>query len=385
MAARLGRPAPRVFPIITISSVVVDPANGNIVYAATGDGDGNVTPTVGVYKSTDGGSTWQVTGLVFPINNGQFIQKLAIDPTNGANLYAATTDGIYYTRDAGAAWTKVRPDGGNGFLAFYDVKLKPGAPTTVYCVARGGRFFRSTDSGVTWQATTTGLPDPAGIGRAFLAVTPANPQAVFIVTGATNNMMEGIYRSTDSGASFAAIPSDGARADFGSAAFYNLVIAVSPTNANEIYIGGFTVSRTADAGVTWTKVTGSQVPFFPGQSIVHVDMHDIQFLNGAVYVASDGGLHRSMDNGENWTNLSPTLNVAQIYSFSGSKQNPNRIYLGEQDNGLNRFDGTKWEHADFGDYGRVVVDPTNDQIVYGTANFGFRNRPMASPPMRRSP
>jgi photosystem II stability/assembly factor-like uncharacterized protein len=355
-------------PLITISSVVVDPTNGNVVFAATGDADGFVTPSVGVYKSTDGGSTWSATGLSFPIIPQNFIRKLAIDPGNGANLYAATSDGIYYTRNAGANWTRVLP---TGLFDIHDVKLRPGNAATVYAVARGGRFLRSIDSGATWQAITSGLPDPNNISRAFLAVTAANSQAVFIMDGAVANTLDGIYRSTDGGNSFAPMPSDGAKAEFGSAAFYNMAIAVSPTSANEVYIGGFTVVRTPDGGATWLRVPGSQVPFFPGQTIVHVDIHDIQFLNGAVYVGSDGGLHRTTDGGTNWTNLSPTLNVGQIYSFSGSRQTPARIYVGEQDNGLNRFDGTKWEHTDAGDYGRVVVDPTNDQVVYGSANFAL--------------
>jgi photosystem II stability/assembly factor-like uncharacterized protein len=97
----------------------------------------------------------------------------------------------------------------------------------------------------------------------------------------------------------------------------------------------------------------------------------MEYINNAIYDGSDGGLHRSTDGGENWANLSPTLGVGQIYQISGSRQDPSLIFIGEQDNGFSRYMAGRWEHFNFGDFGRVAVDPSNDQVIYASANYGL--------------
>ncbi len=360
-------PRAQMLPVITISSLVVDPNDGNVVYAATGDADGRETPSIGVYKSTDGGATWAVTGLTYQLTDFRYIPKLAIDPTNGSNVYAGTTEGVYYTRNGGTNWTKVTPDGGN-FTVYRDIKLRPGSPATVYTVTDAGVFFRSVDSGVTWQAATAGLPDAASTMRAVLGVTAADPNIVYLLAASSTDL--GIYKSNDGGSTFAKIPSDSLKT-FATqqATFYDLVLAISPTNPSELMGGVVSVIRSTDGGATWFYTSSG--PNNTANPIVHVDQHDIEYINNAIYDCSDGGLHRSPDGGVSWANLSPTLGVGQIYQFGGSKQNPSLIYVGEQDNGFNRYNGTKWEHFNAGDFGRIAVDPTNDQVVYASANFAL--------------
>ena len=360
-------PRAQTLPVITISSLVVDPNNGNIVYAATGDADGRETPSIGVYKSTDGGATWAATGLTYQLTDFRYIPKLAIDPTNGSNVYAATTEGVYFTRNGGTNWTKVLPDGAN-FTVYRDIKLRPGSPATVYTVTDAGVFFRSVDSGVNWQAATAGLPDPATTQRAVLGVTAADSNIVFLLAASSTDL--GIYKSVDGGTTFARITSDSLKQFAANqATFYDLVLAVSPTNANELMGGVVSVFRSTDGGATWFYTSSG--PNADANPIVHVDQHCSEYINSAIFACSDGGLHRSPDGGVTWANLSPTLGVGQIYQFGGSKQNPSLIYVGEQDNGFNRYNGTKWEHFNAGDFGRIAVDPTNDQIVYASANFAL--------------
>jgi photosystem II stability/assembly factor-like uncharacterized protein len=360
-------PRAQTLPVITISSLVVDPNDGNVVYAATGDADGRETPSIGVYKSTDGGATWAVTGLTYQLTDFRYIPKLAIDPTNGSNVYAATTEGVFYTRDGGKNWTKVAPDGGN-FTVYRDVKFRPGSPATVYTVTDAGVFYRSVDSGVTWQAATAGLPDATSTMRAVLAVSAADANIVYLLAASSTDL--GIYKSFDGGTTFARITSDSLKGFAANqATFYDLVLAVSPANANELMGGVVSVIRSTDGGATWFYTSSG--PNATANPIVHVDQHCIEYINNAIYDCSDGGLHRSPDGGVSWANLSPTLGVGQIYQFGGSKQNSSLIYVGEQDNGFNRYNGTKWEHFNAGDFGRIAVDPTNDQIVYASANFGL--------------
>jgi photosystem II stability/assembly factor-like uncharacterized protein len=360
-------PRAQTLPVITISSLVVDPNDGNIVYAATGDADGRETPSIGVYKSIDGGATWAVTGLAYQLTDFRYIPKLAIDPANGSNVYAATTEGVYYTRNGGTNWTKVLPDGAN-FTIYRDIKLRPGTPATVYTVTDAGVFFRSVDSGLTWQAATAGLPDPATTRRAVLGVTAADANLVYLLAASATDL--GIFKSIDGGTTFARITSDSLKGfAAGQATFFDLVLAVSPTNANELMGGVVSVIRSTDGGATWFYTSSG--PNADANPIVHVDQHCSEYINNAIYACSDGGLHRSPDGGVTWANLSPTLGVGQIYQFGGSKQNSSLIYVGEQDNGFNRYNGTKWEHFNAGDFGRIAVDPTNDQVVYASANYAL--------------
>lgn len=362
-------PRAQTLPLITVSSIVVDQANGNVVYIATGDADGRVTPSIGVYKSTDGGTTWNATGLTFQATDQIYIPKLAIDPTNGANVYAVASDGVYYTKNGGTNWTKVQPSGAP--QSYRDIKVRPGIASSVYAVADNAGFFRSVDGGLNWQPAT-GVPDPFAARRAVIGVTAADASVVYLlaalVAGGADDLV--IYKSNDGGGTFAQVPSPTLK-EFAAnqATFFDLALAVSPTNANELMGGVVSVFRSVDGGASWFYTSAG--PTATANPIVHVDQHAIEYINNAIYVGSDGGLHRTTDGGLSWPNLSPTLGVGQIYQISGSRQNPALIFVGEQDNGFNRYLAGKWEHFNAGDFGRVAVDPTNDQVIYASANFAF--------------
>lgn len=360
-------PRAQTLPIITVSSIVVDQNNGNIVYIGTGDADGFVTPSIGVYKSIDGGATWKATGLTFPVMDRIYIAKLAIDPTNGAKVYAAASDGVYYTSNGGTNWTKVQPSA--GVAPYRDIKIRPGTPSTVYTVTDAGEFFRSVDSGQSWKPAA-GPADLAAAQRAVLGVTAANSSLVYILAALNPGGTDlGIFKSTDGGGSFARIPSSTLTGQASNqATFYDLVLAVSPTNANELMAGVFGAIRSTDGGATW--IYASVGTSGAANPIVHVDQHAMEYINNAIYDGSDGGLHRSTDGAAHWANLSPTLGIGQVYQVSGSRQNPSLIFVGEQDNGFNRYNAGKWEHLNVGDFGRVAVDPTNDQVVFASANYG---------------
>ena len=351
-------------PVLGVSSIVVDPNNSSVVYMATGDADDSITPSIGVYKSVDGGLSWAPTGLTFAMTDYHLIYRLTIHPTVSGTVYAATDSTIYVTKDAGSTWQQINPQGANNSsnITWYDIKFAPSNSSTLYTIGYGAQFYRSTDSGVTWQQTTVGLPATSAIGRSAMAVTAAEPQSVYLLcSDYSTDALYGIYRSTDGGISFAPLPDGGTvAADFGQQSWYDTCLAASPSNPVKLYAAGVHISQSLNHGSTWQSVGAG----------THVDVHDLEFIDGYLYACTDGGVHRTADGGAHWTDLSQSLIIGEIYAISGTEQDAALIYTGEQDNGLNRPDGTQWLNVPLGDCGNSIIDPTSEAIVYATSAYG---------------
>ena len=180
-------------PQIGVSGIVTDPSNSNIVYIATGDKDASDTYSVGIFKSTNGGSTWNTTGLSFT-NTTTRASDIYIHPTNSNILWVATNVGLFKTINAGVTWTNVLA--GN----IKDIKLKPEDPNTIYAVTPTD-FHKSTDGGTTFARITSGLP--ANSGRLVIDVTQANSAYVYVLSANSSFGFQGLYRSINSGTSFA--------------------------------------------------------------------------------------------------------------------------------------------------------------------------------------
>ncbi len=342
--------------VIGCTDVAIDPTNPNIMYLATGDGDAGDTYSVGILKSTDAGATWNTTGLSYSNASYRQISKILIDPNNTSNIIAASSNGIWRSTDAGATFTNVQSGG------FKDMEFKPGDPNTVY--AAGTEFYKSTDNGATWTKITSILPAATNVSRIAIAVTPANPAYVYLIIGlpAPNYGTEGFYKSTNSGTTFTK-PSTPA---LGTQQWYDLCIAASPTNADEILLGGQTdFKRSTNGGTTWSQNGGN----------THVDYHDVGFTGGtSYYMGSDGGVFYTSNSGGSWTDLSTGLEISQMYGFGQSATTPYLFLQGWQDNGTNRFNGTTWTHVLGGDGMLCFIDRTNNQNMFGEYQNGGLNR-----------
>ena len=359
-------------PVLGVSDIEFS-SNPNIVYMATGDANAFATPSIGVYKSVDGGATWNPTGLMFNEVEFRIITKLAVDPTNPNIVYASELNGIHKTTNGGTSWQFINPSGVvGGDFPMYDVKLNPNTPTTVYAMSADGAFRRSTTSGASWNPIPPGLPPSSAVRRCQIAVTPFNSDVVYVIcSDRSTNGLHGVYLSTNGGSSFSATPGTGsAQSDFGNQATYDMSIAVSPASASEVYIGGVLPLRSTNSGASWSPITGFEGGFVPGLTITHVDVHDLQFVGDVLYACTDGGLHRSTDKGATWTDLSQKLQIAQVYHFSITDQNGGLVYAGEQDNGLNRLQNGKWEHVKVGDYGQPLIHPQSSDLVFAGSNGG---------------
>lgn len=339
-------------PVLGVSSIVIDANNPKLIYIATGDADAKDTYSIGIWKSTDGGTNWLSTGLSWAVGDYHVIYRLLMSPSDSRRILAATSDGLYSTSDSGTNWQRTTP-GGN--TLWYDVQFQPGNSAVVYATAHGTNFFRSLNGGTNWSQITSGLPT-TGVARSIITVSPASPLGVYVLyTSVANNGYYGLYQSKDGGSTFSLRSSSTGSFQFGQQGWFDLALAVSPTNFNEIYAGALLIGKSTDGGATWQTT--------PYDS-THVDVHALTFLNNVLYACTDGGLHATTNAAISWLDLSASLQIAQIYHVGGAQQNPSLIYVGEQDDGLNRYQNGSWDHVTYGDVGQSIVDPFDQNVVY---------------------
>jgi PKD repeat protein len=352
---------------IGVTDIAIDPTNANTLYLATGDGDAGDTYSIGVLKSTDGGVTWNTTGLNWTVNQGRQISKLLIHPTNNQIVLAFTSNGIYRTTNGGTSWTQVQNTN-----AFKDAEFKPGDPNTIY--AGGTRFWKSTDNGVTWTNITAGLPANTAINRMAIAVTldATGTGYVYVLTGsAANSGFYGLYRSTDSGTTFTQRSStpntlgwSSTGNDTGGQSWYDLAIAASNTSRDVIIIGGVNIWRSTNGGTSWTingHWTGTGAPY------VHADVHDLIFYPGSgtrYFAGCDGGVFETTNSGGAWTDRSGALCIAQPYRIGLSASSQNLWLTGHQDNGTNLRNGAAYVGVMGGDGMDCFIDRTNNNVMY---------------------
>jgi len=342
-------------PQIGVSGITIDPTNTDILYIATGDDDYNNALSVGIWKSTDAGANWQQTGLN-PSNTPYRTSEIYINPSDANMLWVATSDGIFKSTDGGDTWTNKQSGG------FRDLKVKPSDPNIIYGTT-DDKFYKSTDAGETFTHITDGLPTSSG--RLFIDITPANNNLVYMVASNTDNTYQGIYKSLDSGTTFTQMENT-TNIFESSQSWYDLAIAVSNSNENEIYVGCLNVWKSSDGGDSFSKLNEW---YSRTNSYTHADIHFIRSFNDGIFVGSDGGIFESTDAGNTFTDLTPGLAISQFYRISVSKQNSNKIAGGLQDNGGFGRD-EQWSNYHGGDGMEGVIDPNNDNIYYGFSQRG---------------
>ena len=358
--------------VIGVSDIAIDPTNTQIMYIATGDGDAGDSYSTGVLKSTDGGTTWVATGLAWTASQGRTISRLLINPTNPQILMVFGSNGIWRTTNGGTTWTQ--PTG--TFNGVMDAEFKPTDPNTVY--AAGTVFKKSTDGGLNWTTVTTGL---TGIGRLAIAVTPANAAYVYVLAArGSDSGFLGLIRSTDSGATFTTRMASTASnnilgwdngSDAGGQGWYDLAIAASPTNADEVMTGGINMWRSTNGGTSFTlnsHWTGSY-----SKPYVHADIHDIIYLPGSgttVFSGNDGGIFKTTNSGTSWSDISSNLCIAQQYRIGLSASNPTLLVAGHQDNGTNKLNGTTWSQIYGGDGMEGFIDRTSNTTMFASYVYG---------------
>lgn len=343
-------------PQIGVSGIAIHPTNSNIIYIATGDDDAGDSSAVGVWKSTDGGATWNNTGTL--LGNPNSMNEIYIHPNDHDTVLVATSTGVHKTTDGGSNWTQKLS------ANILDIKMKPGDPTIWYAASRT-TFYRSTDSGETFNPVTiTGFFNS---GRMVIDVTPADPNIVCFLSASSSNAFNGVYKSTDSGVTFV---KTGESNDIfqSSQAWYDLAFAISDTDPNNMYVGVLDIWKSTDGGDDFTKMNSWNTPSHP--SYTHADIHFMRFFGGKFFAGTDGGIYMSTDHGTNFTDLTENVVIGQFYRIAVAAQNSGNIVGGLQDNGGYAYYQNNWNNyhgADGMDCSINALDPNN---YFGFIQYG---------------
>ena len=337
-------------PTLSVGDIAIDRTNTKIVYAATSDSFGYGSPfwggtySVGVRKSTDGGTTWAPTGLTWTVGQNRTIRRLVIHPKNGKILLAATSNGLYRTTDGGATWTQIWA------TSTFDVEFRQDKPNVVYATTT--QVYRSTNTG----ATFTPLPATCAGSRYNIEIAQNKPSVLY--TLCTNGTVQ---RSANGGNTWSTTAAPGVSL-YG---YYDNVLAVSPVNYKVVYVAGFNMMRSTDGGAHWSSVATAG----------HVDNHALEFMPGSgsrILCGNDGGLFKTVNGGTTWTSLNHGLEITQFYRLGIAKTNAGIMIAGAQDNGNMKYSGGAFANVTNADGMDGFIDWSNSNTIYaGIQNGGL--------------
>ncbi len=360
------------FAGLGVSDILIDPTNTNILYLATGDYDASHMSSIGLYKSTDAGVTWNVTGLTFNLSDNIRIGHVYLDPENANTIYATTNHHVYKSINGAANFiSKFNPGVNYNFNDI--VKIVITGTKYVFVTDKGGELYRSTDDGETFASVHNNGTNQ----RLDFAYSPAAPNTLFLLAQ-SNPALAKYNITTNTTSAYSNItnanPADG-NANFNTQQGYNQVIAVSPTNADSIWVGEFSGGKLSiNGGTTWqNKFNGYYDPANTstnwGGFYVHSDHHDFQFIGSdSLLIGNDGGVYIGKISTNDFKQRFNGLVTTQSYSMAIFDSEPNNLITGNQDNdGSSRVftsGNSKWYGAQAGDGTSTAISITDHKIRY---------------------
>jgi photosystem II stability/assembly factor-like uncharacterized protein len=399
-----------------IGAIAVSPSDPDIVWVGTGEvlmARSSFAGT-GVFKSTNGGGSWQHMGLP----DSHHIGRVLVDPEDADVVYVAALGhlysfneerGLFKTSDGGRTWEKSLYISER--VGVVDVIMDPSDRETLYAIAwerdrkawnnvesgAGSGIYKSVDAGNTWERLQGGLPTGPDVGRMGLAVAASNPEVLYALvdnqapdTSSERSRRIGgeVYRSGDRGASWAVVNQERLPTAIG---YDFCLVRVSPDDEDQIYVLGNYLLHSDDGGKTYRRNEGAIVNLLPHESkVLHLDHHELWIdpLNpDRLLLGTDGGLYTSHDRGETWLRLN-NLPIAEVYAVSLDLADPYNVYIGTQDDAALVGPSTAtmddvavdpWRHIYLdrwggGDSYFTYVDPTDPDTVYYEHQFGDLRR-----------
>jgi hypothetical protein len=356
-------------PYLSFIDLEIDYNNPNNIYALTGDGEINFisetshyqtgAKSSGILISTDGGITWSLAPFAFTTD--VYPRKLKMHPTNPQIQFAVTTEGTYRTENGWSSGSEITP------LVTYDLEFHPGEEMIVYG-SGSKKIMKSIDGGLSFPVQVVD-PDMtfSDCARIELAVTPDFPTLIYAQGACRPTLtkyLTRIYASYLEGASNTWAVKDTLSDLVGPFMVYANAIQVNPNNYSEVYAGGIaTFKSSSEATMPWTSMLKANV---------HPDIHDIQFHNGAVYFATDGGLHKSSNGGSSFTDLSSGLGISEVYRITGTPADPNKYITGAQDVGHHYRLSNSTSFKSIGDADGMfsLINYLNSNIIYVAGQYG---------------
>ena len=351
---------------LAVTSIVADPRtvgdlNSTVLYASTGEGFYNIDGLrgYGVFKSTDGGRTWNHLSATSPLGDSDwyYINRLTVN-SDGVIMAAANGKAIFISTDGGTNWTKKD-------LSYHlrDIDFDPNDKTKAIAGTLEGRVYYTNDTGATWQTSTI-------VDSTWARVETAYAKSSSTVYASVDNNSGEIYKSTDNGATWTYVSNP---QHLGNQGWYANIIWVDPADDNHLIVGGLDLHESTDGGQNWTKISTWYY-----DTSVHADHHMIiedpdydGNTNKRIYFGNDGGIFKTDDiatvnanyNNNGWVNLNHTLAITQFYGGAGMAGS--KIVGGAQDNGdLIQDANTSWKKIMGGDGGFSSIAKHTTQGEY---------------------
>lgn len=384
---------------LAVGTMAIDPSNPNTLYVGTGEPHGSDSYYgLGVLKTTNGGQSWQLLGSDTFV--GQAFANIVVHPSNPNLLYAATgytktrdnhpqtgTPGVYRSTNGGQSWQLLASAcGGNGCASSSALVMPSNNPNTLYAAFDGFGIYKSTDGGASWNPS---LQLSVAHDRIEVTISPSNPAVLyagFEVYRQDGSSFGAIFKSTNSGQNWEQLNTI-QYSYCGDQCSYDNILTVHPTNPNTLLAGGQAVYsgnvpgidgvvfRTDDGGNSWSFNSGINEA-----TTVHPDLHAIAFAPSnpnIVWIGNDGGVYKSTDGGHNWESRNNNLATLQFQSVALHPTDPNVFFGGMQDNAKTKTitNGQTWVGLDAGDGGFTAIDPFDPRYWYGT-RFSLRGQYM---------
>lgn len=368
--------------------VTIDPNNDDVIWVGTGENVGgrHASFGCGIYKSNDGGKTWQNKGLL----NSEHISKIIVHPDNSDVLWVASQGplwskggerGVYKTTDGGQTWKRVLGDA--VWTGATELVMDPNNPEILYAATwqrhrtvaaymgggPGSGLHRSTDGGETWEKLTNGIPK-SNLGKIGLAISPQKSNVLYAAIE-LDRKKGGVFKSVDSGSSWTKMSNAVSGA---TGPHYYQELYASPHEFDRLYLMDVRVQVSDDGGKTFRRLK---------EEHKHSDNHAIAFKKSDpdyILMGTDGGLYESFDLAQNWR-FFPNLPLTQFYKIAVDDAEPfYNVYGGTQDNSTERgpsrtdniqgIDNGDWKVVLNWDGHQPATEPGNPNIVYGQRQQG---------------